>query len=119
MMPATAFPSSSDDEAHVSTARSFVRNILLIGGIAALSATAAPASAQALGDADCPGGYYYYPAYRICVPYGYTYVPDYYADGYAPPIYGPTYFFLRERRDHDRDRGHDQRRRHDDDHHRR
>ena len=91
----------------------------MIGGIAVAFANVAPAHAQALGDADCPGGYYFYPAYGVCVPYGYAYVPDYPPPIYAPQPYGPTYLFLDERRDHDRGRRADQRRRHDDDQHRR
>jgi hypothetical protein len=99
---------------------SFARNILMIGGIAVAAANVAPAHAQALGDADCPGGYYFYPAYGVCVPYGYAYVPDDYPPPiYAPQPYGPTYLFLGEGRDHDRDRRSGQHRRHDDDQHRR
>jgi hypothetical protein len=102
------------------TTGSFARNILMICAIAVACATAAPARAQALGDADCPGGYYFYPAYGVCVPYGYAYVPDDYPPPfYGPQLYGPTYLFLSERRDHDRDRRSDKHRRHDDDQHRR
>jgi hypothetical protein len=96
----------------VSKARSLIGSILLFGGLA----VAQPAIAQALGDANCPGGYYFDPAHRVCVPYGYVYTPqDYsydpgYGYGYAPPYYGQYYFFA-NRRDHDHDRDHDRDRR--------
>ena len=88
-------------------ARSLIRNIL--GGIGFGLALACPADAQALGDANCPGGYYFDPGYRVCVPMGYVYAPeDYGYDpgyGYAPPYYGQYYVFIdRRHRDHDRDR---------------
>ena len=78
--------------------------------------TAAPAPAQILGDADCPGGYSYNRAYGICVPYGSTYVPNYYdyANPYPPPFwaYGPYVVVTpglrrgghQRKRDRDRDR---------------
>ena len=96
-----------------------MRSVLL--GLAGFwAAWAVPASAQALGDADCPGGYYFHPAYSQCIPYGSEYLPPDYA--YAPPVYvtpyGPNYFFSgpidrdRDRRDAYRrmfDAGHDRR----------
>lgn len=75
---------------------SLLRKALLLAGIGVGLALAPPVSAQALGDADCPGGYYYAPGYNICVPYGYD--PSY---AYAPPIYEPFGLFLDGRRNHD------------------
>jgi hypothetical protein len=62
---------------------------VLIGGALLLGAISGPAVAQILGDADCPGGYYYYPGYGICVPYGSVYVPN--AGDAPPPLVGPSY----------------------------
>jgi len=84
----------------------FVLRSILVSGVAAFFAAHTPsASAQALGDADCPGGYYFHPAYSLCIPYGYTYLPPDY--GYSPPIYltpfyGQPYVFLSEPRHRDR-----------------
>ena len=97
------------------SARFFLRRVLLVAGLAVGSVHAMPALAQALGDADCPGGYYFDPAYRVCVPYGYAYVPDYDAYTYAPPFYGPTYLFLSRPHDHDTGHRRGERRRRDDD----
>jgi hypothetical protein len=100
--------------------RSSTRNVgaLIASGLFLAWSVAPPASAQALGDADCPGGYSYNRAYHICVPYGWVYVPQYAPEdyGYAPPIYGPSYIIIQQhdrddRRRRDRDRDHD---RHDD-----
>jgi hypothetical protein len=76
---------------------SLLRKVLLLAGIGAGLALAQPVSAQALGDADCPGGYYYAPGYNICVPFGYD--PSY---AYAPPVYEPFGLFLDGRRNHNR-----------------
>jgi hypothetical protein len=90
----------------VSIGRLLMRRLLLCGVAGFWAAWAVPASAQALGDADCPGGYYFHPAYSQCVPYGSEYLPPDYA--YAPPVYmapyGPNYLFLGGPIDHDRDR---------------
>jgi hypothetical protein len=71
--------------------RKFLLKSMLVSGVAAFFAAHTPsASAQALGDADCPGGYYFHPAYSLCIPYGYAYLPPDY--GYSPPIYvAPPY----------------------------
>jgi hypothetical protein len=87
-------------------ARSLMGSVLLLGAIGAGWAAAPPALAQALGDADCPGGYYYYPAYNMCVPYGSVYAPNYapdYGYDYPPPFYGygPYVVIQPQRRDRD------------------
>ena len=66
-----------------------LRSILVTGVAAFVAAHALSASAQALGDADCPGGYYFHPDYAVCVPLGTAYLPPDY--GYSPPIYAPLY----------------------------
>ena len=40
-------------------ANSRLKSVLLLAGIGIGLTVAQPAAAQALGDADCPGGYYY------------------------------------------------------------
>jgi hypothetical protein len=73
---------------------------ILVSSVAAFAvAHTLSASAQALGDADCPGGYYFHPAYTLCIPYGSAYLPPDY--GYSPPghvtpFYGQPYVFLSE-----------------------
>ncbi|HEV8025855.1 MAG TPA: hypothetical protein VGP50_00420 [Stellaceae bacterium] len=94
--------------------KSPMRNILGLAGIG-LALAAQPAPAQILGDADCPGGYSYNRAYGICVPYGSTYVPNYYDYGnpYPPPFYGYGPYVVvtppDRRRNPDRDRDRDRR----------
>jgi hypothetical protein len=82
---------------------SLLRKVLILLGIGVGLAVAQPAFAQALGDADCPGGYYYAPGYDVCFPYGYDpaygYDPGY---AYAPPLYEPFDLFLDGRRNHER-----------------
>ena len=76
----------------------FLLRSFLVSGVAAIvAAHTLPASAQALGDADCPGGYYFHPDYSLCVPLGHPYPPPDYSYsppdyGYSPPIYAtPLY----------------------------
>ena len=82
-------------------AKLMLRSILVSGVAAYFAAQASSASAQALGDADCPGGYYFHPAYSLCIPYGSAYLPPDY--NYSPPIdvtpfYGQPYVFFSEPR---------------------
>lgn len=104
------------DEASVNKVRFVLRTILIVGAIGVGAALTRAADAQALGDADCPGGYYFDAAHRLCVPLGYVYTPpDYgYDPGYAgAPLYdGPYYVFI-QRHHHDRHRDRDDRDRHD------
>ncbi len=95
-------------------ARSLIGNFLLLSAVTI--GLAAAARAQALGDADCPGGYYFDNAYRACLPYGYVYAPGDSAPGYYSydpgyayaPYYGQYFVFVpRHDRDHDRDRRRD------------
>jgi hypothetical protein len=92
----------------VSFGRLLMRSVLLCGVAGFWAAWVVSASAQALGDADCPGGYYFHPAYSLCIPYGYEYLPPDYA--YAPPVYvtpyGPNYLFLSGPIDRDRRHAH-------------
>jgi hypothetical protein len=95
---------------------SSIQNLLYLAVVGLALPAAGPALAQALGDADCPGGYSYNRAYGICVPYGSVYVPNYYDYGnpYPPPFYGYGPYIViqpsdrhrehRHDRDHDRDR---------------
>lgn len=94
-------------------ARFLAGSILLLGGFGLALASA---SAQALGDADCPGGYYFDPASRVCVPIGYTYAPEYDPNYvYAPPFYD-QFYFLGDPREHRRDRDGNRRDRRERDH---
>ena len=84
----------------MSSSKFLVRSILASGVAAFVAAHSLSASAQqALGDADCPGGYYFHPAYSLCIPYGSAYLPPDY--NYSPPVdvtpfYGQPYVFLSE-----------------------
>src|SRR5690349_11767341 len=75
-------PHERREEAPTMRTSSRLRRVLLLAGIGVGLMVAQPVSAQALGDADCPGGYYYAPGYNVCFPYGYD--PRYaYDPGYA------------------------------------
>jgi len=96
----------------VSPGKFLLRSIWVSGVVAFFAAHALSASAQALGDADCPGGYYFHPDYSLCVPLGNPYPPPDYSYSppdysYSPPIYmtplyGQPYVFLGQPFDRDR-----------------